>query len=153
MGTAENKALVRQVVEQFVNRGDIATAEKNFHAQYRFHPGDGDPQDMDREEHKAEMPDLRRVYPDLKVTIEEQVAEGDLVATRVTMRGTHKGELRAPMGAVAPTGKQVTWTGITIHRIRDGKVAEGWINYDALGVLQQVGAVPEWSDTRAARRG
>lgn len=77
-------------------------------------------------------------FPDGRVTVDQQIADGDYVATRWTGRGTHQGEL---MG-FAPTGKQVTVTGITISRIAGGKVAEEWSNWDTLGMLQQIGAVP-----------
>ena len=77
-------------------------------------------------------------YPDASMTIEEQIADGDYVATRWTGRGTQKGDL---MGIPA-TGKQVTVTGITISRIAGGKIAEEWSNWDTLGMMQQLGAVP-----------
>ncbi len=78
-------------------------------------------------------------FPDGKITIDEQLAEGDLVASRWTGRGTQQGEL---MG-VPPTGKQVTVSGITISRVKNGKVVEEWSNWDTLGMLQQLGVVPE----------
>ena len=77
-------------------------------------------------------------FPDGRITIDEQLAEGDLVATRWTGRGTHQGEL---MG-IPPTGKQVTVSGITISRVKNGKVVEEWSNWDTLGMLQQLGVVP-----------
>lgn len=78
-------------------------------------------------------------FPDGRITIDEQLAEGDLVATRWTGRGTQQGEL---MG-IPPTGKQVTVSGITISRVEGGKVVEEWSNWDTLGMLQQLGVVPE----------
>jgi steroid delta-isomerase-like uncharacterized protein len=78
-------------------------------------------------------------FPDAEITIEDQVAEGDKVVTRWTGRGTHKGEL---MG-VPPSGNRVEVAGITISRIEGGKVAEEWDSYDALGLMQQIGAIPE----------
>jgi steroid delta-isomerase-like uncharacterized protein len=84
-------------------------------------------------------------FPDGKITIDEQLAEGDLVASRWTGRGTHQGEL---MG-IPPTGKQVTVSGITISRVKNGKVVEEWSNWDTLGMLQQLGVVPEMAGTRA----
>jgi steroid delta-isomerase-like uncharacterized protein len=84
-------------------------------------------------------------FPDGTITIDEQLAEGDLVATRWTGRGTHKGEL---MG-VPPTGKQVTVSGITISRVKNGKVVEEWSNWDTLGLLQQLGAVPQMAGAQA----
>ena len=78
-------------------------------------------------------------FPDGRIAIEEQLAEGDVVATRWTGRGTHTGEL---MG-IPPTGKQVTVSGITVSHLENGKVVEEWSNWDTLGMLQQLGVVPE----------
>jgi predicted ester cyclase len=80
----------------------------------------------------------REAFPDLKLTVEEIVAEGDVVALRWTARGTHKGDLFG----IAPTGKEATVTGITIDKYSGGKVVESWTNWDTLGLLQQLGAVP-----------
>jgi len=80
----------------------------------------------------------RSSYPDLVVPIEDQVAEGDKVVTRWTARGTHRGEL---MGT-APTGKQIVVPGVLIDRVVGGQIAEEWASYDALGMLQQIGALP-----------
>jgi steroid delta-isomerase-like uncharacterized protein len=77
-------------------------------------------------------------FPDGRITIDGQLAEGDMVASRWTGRGTHQGEL---MG-IPPTGKQVTVSGITISRVKNGKVVEEWSNWDTLGMLQQLGVVP-----------
>jgi predicted ester cyclase len=78
-------------------------------------------------------------YSDGRITVDQQFAEGDMVATRWTGRGTQDGEL---MG-IAPTEKQVTVSGITISKLKNGKVVEEWSNWDTLGMLQQLGAVPE----------
>lgn len=80
----------------------------------------------------------RNTWGDSQATIEEIVAEGELVVTRWTVRGTHAGEWRG----IAPTGKPVTITGMTIHRVVDGKIAEAWAEEDWLGVMQQIGALP-----------
>jgi predicted ester cyclase len=77
-------------------------------------------------------------FSDGRVTVDQQFAEGDFVATRWTGRGTHDGDL---MG-IAPTRKQVTVTGISISRFQNGKLVEDWSAWDTLGMLQQVGAVP-----------
>ena len=84
-------------------------------------------------------------FPDLKITVEDQIAEGDKATTRWTLRGTHRGEL---MG-IAPTGKHATVTGITIWRVEEGKMAELWQNWDALGLLQQLGAIPQMAQAGA----
>jgi predicted ester cyclase len=82
---------------------------------------------------------LRGAFPNLEVTVEDQVAEGDRVVTRWITRGTHKGEFQG----IPPTGRQVAITGITIFLVADDKLLEGWSNADMLGMLQQLGAVPE----------
>lgn len=80
----------------------------------------------------------RDAFPDLTLMVDQQIADGEFVATRWTAKGTHKGDLFG----IAPTGKQTTVTGITIDRWADGKVTEAWVNWDTLGLLQQLGAVP-----------
>jgi steroid delta-isomerase-like uncharacterized protein len=85
----------------------------------------------------------RAAFPDLEMTIHETAAEGDLVAIRWVAQGTHKGDLFG----IAPTGKQATVTGITIDRYAGGKIAESWTNWDTLGLLQQLGAVPSAMQT------
>jgi steroid delta-isomerase-like uncharacterized protein len=84
-------------------------------------------------------------FPDGRITIDDQFASGDLVATRWMGRGTQTGEL---MG-IPPTGKQVTITGITISRVENGKVVEEWTNWDMLGMLQQLGVVPQMAVAQA----
>jgi steroid delta-isomerase-like uncharacterized protein len=81
---------------------------------------------------------MRSALPDLRITIQDDMAEGDKVVTRWIAQGTHQGEM---MG-LAPTGTRVTATGITIHRIAEAKIVEEWSNWDALGMMQQLGAVP-----------
>ena len=80
----------------------------------------------------------RSAFPDLTMTVDAVIAEGDMVAIRWTARGTHKGDLFG----IVPTGREATVTGITIDRHVDGKIAESWTNWDTLGLLQQLGAVP-----------
>ena len=76
-------------------------------------------------------------FPDMHVTVDEQVAEGDKVSTRRTWTGTHSGVYRG----IEPTGKQVTWTQISIVRFEEGKVVEDWVVADELTLLQQLGHV------------
>jgi predicted ester cyclase len=77
--------------------------------------------------------------PDMRVTVEDEIAKGEKVVTRWTMRGTHQGELMS----IAPTDEQIEIKGITIHRIEGDKIAEEWERYDNLGVMQQLGVVPD----------
>ena len=77
-------------------------------------------------------------YPDLQITLEDVVAEGDKVVARWSAQGTHQGDL---MG-IPPTGKEVTITGIVIDRFENGRSVERWENIDQLGMMQQLGIVP-----------
>ncbi len=77
-------------------------------------------------------------FPDGRITVDDQFATGDRVATRWTARGTHEGEL----AGISPTGKEVTVTGLSFSRFEEGKLIEGWITWDTLGMLVQLGAVP-----------
>ena len=79
----------------------------------------------------------RAAFPDIHVTIEDMVAEGDKVVARLTFRGTHKGEFQG----VSATNKEVTWSGIWIYRVDGNRLVERWHNYDMLGLMQQIGAV------------
>lgn len=81
----------------------------------------------------------RRAFPDMRIEIEDQVAEGDKVVTRWVATMTHEGDL----GGVVATGKRVTLAGTTIERFEDGKVVEAWRSMDTLGLLRQLGAVPD----------
>ena len=79
-----------------------------------------------------------QAYPDARFDVEDVIAEGDMVAARVTMRGTHQGEFRG----IAPTGNKLDITGIGIFSFSDGKVVESWDNFDQLGMMRQLGAIP-----------
>ena len=84
---------------------------------------------------KRKSPQLHKAFPDLKHTIEFQIAEGDMVATRYTRRGTHKGE----WSGISPKNKEVIFTFLDVCRINDGKIVEAWIELDYLGLMQQLG--------------
>lgn len=86
---------------------------------------------------------FRAAFPDLEMSVDDMIVAGDMVADRVTWRATHRGEL---MG-IPPTGRRVTVTEIHLARIADGKIVERWGNWDPLGLLRQLGAVP--TPTRA----
>ncbi len=135
MSTAENKAIDRRFTEEVWNRGNLAVVDELMRADYNGH----DPTiPTGSAGFKQFVLMYRSAFPDVHLTIEDQMAEGDKVVSRWTAHGTHRGEL---MG-IAPTGKQITVTGINIERIANGKLVEGWSNYDTLGMLQQLGVIP-----------
>ena len=137
MGTETNKEIVRRVAEE-PWRGNLDVIDEHVAADYIGHdPSRPEPQ-RGPAGFKEFVQSSRDAFPNAQVTVDEQLAEGDLVATRWTGRGIHEGEL---MG-IQPTGREVTVTGITISRLRDGKIVEDWLNWDTLGMLVQLGAVP-----------
>jgi steroid delta-isomerase-like uncharacterized protein len=134
MSAEDNKAKVRRIIEEAWNGGNLAVLDELVAPNCVFH----DPSTTFRgpEGIKRYVMMYRMAYPDVHFTIEDLIAEGERVVTRWTVTGTHQGELQG----IAPTGKSVT--GIVISRFAKGKVEEDWINFDALGLMQQLGVVP-----------
>ena len=87
---------------------------------------------------KAWASEFRAGFPDLEMTDDETYGEGDLVVNRFGAKGTHTGTF----AGVPPTGNPIRVTGIQFYRISGGKIVEHWVNYDAMGVMQQIGAIP-----------
>jgi len=134
----KNKALVRREVEEVFSKGNIDAAHEIYAPDYVGHEPTS-PEDIKGVEGARQFATTyREAFPDFQVTVEDQVAEGDRVATRFTARGTHQGELEG----IAPTGNRVEVAGLAISCIAGGKVTEDWTNFDALGLMQQIGAVP-----------
>jgi steroid delta-isomerase-like uncharacterized protein len=140
MPIEQNKALVRRWIELW-NTGDldaISDAINNFiTTDYVRHDSNG-PEVHGPEAEQQLVAMYLAAFPDLRFTIEHLVAEEDLVLARLRARGTHQGEL---MG-ISPTGNAVTLTAMELFRFVDGKIAEQWVTMDALGLLQQLGAIP-----------
>ena len=122
----------------------MAALEELYTPDYVYH-GPGVFGDMDLAAMKQMMPAFFTAFPDQYTTLEDLIAEGDKVVSRYTFRGTHQGEF---MG-MPPTGKVVTYTGIAITRFAGGKPVEDWESFDALGLLQQLGAIPQMAPTGA----
>lgn len=136
MPTEDTKATERRAFEEGWNQGNIAVFDELLAPDYLAHDPSGPIHGA--EGFKQFVTTYRTAFPDIHFRIEDQIAEGDVVATRWTGTGTHRGLL---MG-MPPSGKRVSITGITITRYASGKAAEGWGNYDTLGMLQQIGALP-----------
>ena len=132
-----NKALIERFVEEAFNEGNLEVAHEVYAPAFVSHESAG-PVERDPEYVKGFVGTYRGAFPDGHTTVEDVIAEGDKVAYRWSFRGSHQGEL---MG-IPPTGKEVTITGITVDRISGGKIEEEWNNFDQLGVLRQLGAVP-----------
>ena len=137
MSLEENKALVRRFVEGAWSKGNLAVIDEllahNFALRSVPPPG----VTPDREGYKKWASLTQVSYVDSQTTVEDIIAEGDKVVTRWIYQGIHKGEI----WGIAPTGKQVTMTGISIDRIENGKITEEWIEMDMMGMMQQLGVV------------
>ena len=131
----ENKALARKFFRMF-ELGDPGMADDIVAADYYNH--DAPNPNLGLEGVKAGVTGFKNSLPDAKHRIAFQIVEGDKVATRYTWSGTHQGEYFG----IPATGKQVKWTVTTTFKIADGKIHEAWINYDRLGVMQQLGVNP-----------
>ena len=137
MSVEENKTIELRFFEEVVNKGNLAVLDEIVAPDFVSHGG---PPELPpgREGYKQFFATAHSAFPDFHSTLEDMIAEGDKVVERFTARGTHRGEW---MG-IPPTGKQMTVTGIGIHRISDGKIVEDWTSMDMLGALQQIGVVP-----------
>jgi predicted ester cyclase len=133
-----NKELVRRYLREAYDKGKPELVDDYFAPEYVNHdPAPG--LTPDREGEKMLVAMFSEAFPDLESTVHEQIADGDLVFSRWTAVGTHKG----PVMGVAPTGRRITMSGHEITRIRDGKVVEYWVNWDAAGFMRQLGAIPD----------
>lgn len=135
--STENKHILRRFFEEIFNQGNLAVADTIVAADYINHnPAPGEPPGC--EGLKQFVTYMRNTFPDLHITVEDQVAEDDKVVTRFTISGTQRREF----AGIPPTGRKVTVTALNIHRVSDGQICEGWLNWDALGMMQQLGALP-----------
>lgn len=134
----ENKRLSRAFTEYF-STGDTALADEVLDHEIVFHGPSrlGDLTGL--EAVKGMVAAFRGAFPDERSTVVDQVAEGDRVVTRWRGVGTHRGEF----GGLPPTGREIDIGGITIERIAEGKIVEVWAAWDELGLMRQLGAVPE----------
>ena len=133
--TEENKKLVLQHYESFVHQQDAEAVRKQLAADFRDHEMPPEtPPGPEAALHYRAM--LHTAFPDLRIKIEDILAEGDRVAVRASWTGTHRGSL--PMMPVSATNRTVSFTGMVLWRIRDGKLVERWATIDRLGLQQQL---------------
>jgi steroid delta-isomerase-like uncharacterized protein len=141
-----NKAIVRRLFAELWNTGNLSVADEIFAPTYtHYDPSTPDfGKGPDSEKKRAAL--YRTAFPDIHLSIEHVIAEGETVMTRWSCRGTHKGDLNG----IAPTGKHITISGVTIARVSNGKIVEGYVNWDALGLMQQLGVVPQLATAKIA---
>jgi steroid delta-isomerase-like uncharacterized protein len=139
MSSETNKTVARRLLEEVWNKGNLAVLNEII---AKDHVGSGpgalpeSPTGPDGTKQLVTM--YRNAFPDVRFTVDEQIAEGDNVVTRWTADGTHKGELQG----LPATGKSSTVTGIAIDRIVNGKIAASWGIFDYFGMMQQLGVIP-----------
>jgi steroid delta-isomerase-like uncharacterized protein len=134
----KNKALVARIPLEAFNQGKLEVIDEVI-ADNSIDHGEIPPgMPPGKEGIKLLVKALRSAFPDLKITLDLQVAEGDLVVHHATTNGTMKGEF----AGMPPSGKTATWESIHITRVKDGKIVEHWQVQDQLGMLQQLGFIP-----------
>ena len=127
--TAGNKAIVRGYIENIINQGKWETYDQYMHPQIGFND-----RRIDQMEFKRMIMSFKRAYPDITLSIQAQIAEGDRVVTRLVCRGTHLGTDQG----VPATGRKVEYIGISIDRIKDGRIVEMWYLGDVWDRMQQI---------------
>ena len=138
MSTEQNKALVRQFVEEAINQGNISAIDELLIPDFVEHEELPPGIPPGREAPKVLFTMLRSAFPDIKATIEHLIAEGDEVVLHMTWTGTHEGEF---MG-IPPTGKSISINVIDILVIAEGKFVEHWGVMDSMAMMQQLGVIP-----------
>lgn len=135
----ENEALLRRWFEEVWNNKNEAAIDEMFSAEgvaYGLEDGKGNALTIP-EAFKTLHRAFLRAYPDINITVEDTVTEGDKTVARCTVRGTHTGE---GLG-VAPTNKQIEFTGMTIVRIKNGQIVEAWNEFDFMRMYSQIGVL------------
>ena len=134
-----NKAIVRRFIQEVHDEGKFDVFNELFAPDYVNHSAPAGANNRQAREQSIKA--FRAGAPDLHVTIDDMIAEGDKVALRWTTRGTERGSVRTPLGVTPPTERAIDIPGINIFRIVNGKIAEEWIVWDTLAWAQQLGLV------------
>lgn len=134
MSIEESKAVARRLFTEVWSEGKLNVLDEILTSDFRTRAGS---QEIHGPEgFKQFVSTFRTAFPDFRVTVEDQIAEGDRVVSRWTAMGTHRGAFRG----ISPTGNPVKIAGITIFKIEGGRIAQGWAQFDAVGLMQQLGA-------------
>lgn len=131
-----NKMVCRRFFDILAG-GDLKTLDQVMASDYHDHDPSNEQDMIGLESTREEVTMYRNGFPDFRFSLIDQIAEGDKVCNRWSWTGTHKGEFQG----IAPTKRRVEMTGMTVHHLADGKIQEGWWNYDSLGLMAQLGVV------------
>ena len=144
----QNKTVVRRLFDELWNKGNLQVADELIAPTYQHHDDSTPDLGKGPESEKKRVNLYRTAFQDFRLSIEDLLADGENVVARWSCRGVHKGNLNG----IAPTGKQFAITGVTICRFDHGKIVEGFVNWDALGLMRQLGVVPEPVKSMATAR-
>lgn len=135
MAGTHNTATIRDFLDAAWNRGDTSIIDRTVAEHHVEHEPDGD--EVGRGHLKETILAYRTAFPDLRMSFEDQIADGDRVVTRWIASGTHQGELNG----IGATGRAAQVSGIFIHRLADGQIKESWSMFDQIGLLLQLGVI------------
>jgi len=141
-----NKVIVRRLYEEVWNKHKPELIPEIIAPSHALHDPNAAGSSIGPEAYQRQYSALVNAFPDLRFSIEDVISEGDKVVVSWTISGTHKGEF---MG-VAPTGKKVSVDGVTINHLGNGKIMDSYVNWDALGLLRQIGATIDTSPMKSA---
>ena len=141
MSLEENKAVVRRWFDEVISNGNLSTVDLIC---MECHPGfvvlngivENPPTGLEGVKELIKM--FRTAFPDLRFEIEDQIAEGNKVVSRLNVHGTHQGDFQG----IPPSGKHISVSGVSIWELADGKLLQERVNWDALGLMQQLGVIP-----------
>jgi steroid delta-isomerase-like uncharacterized protein len=142
----ENKAIVRRLYEEVWNKRRVELVDELMSPSHAMHNDHIPDSCIGPEAYKREVARWVTGFPDLRLIVEDMVAENDKVVVAWTISGTHRGEFRG----ISPTDKKVSIEGITINQIADGKIMDSYINWDALSLLQQFGVASAFGPPKGA---
>ena len=134
MSTETNESVVRNML-QVIQKGDAGLVEKYFASNWVNHDPSLPP--LKGLDGARQLINLWSGFSNMSLTVEDTLSQGDRVAVRFRLSGTHSG----PVMGIAPTGKKINITGTGIFKLVNGKATDNWVNFDSLGLLQQLGAV------------
>jgi predicted ester cyclase len=137
-----NKAVLHRFWSEVWDQGKLDVVDEIFHPDFVDHGLAPGLTKQGPEGAKEAVMQFRTAMPDLYLTVDEMVAEGDKVMTRWTSGGTQTGPLNSARGTIPPSGRKGVVQGFTINRLEDGKIIDAWDNFDIMGMLQQLGVIP-----------
>ena len=138
MATEGFRALIERAKELIWNEGELEAVDRYYSSAYVNHDPNR-PDVQTREQFRSWVKEARTAFPDFRVRVVDSISEGEEIVARWEAEGTHTG----PLMGIAPTNKHVKFTGATIYRFRDGMIVEAWWNRDELGLMQQLGVLPQ----------